>query len=116
MTVNAPLPRLLCMWCSWHVDSSEDILLPMLSAAGANDVANSFGTSVGSKTLKLWSAVVIAGVFEFLGALLLGGQVTRTIAGGIARVTTFRRFPAQFMFGGCPPTFDFPVQHLLSCS
>lgn len=66
---------------------------------GANDVANSFGTSVGSKTLKLWSAVVIAGVFEFLGALLLGGQVTRTIAGGIARVTTFRRFPAQFMFG-----------------
>lgn len=66
---------------------------------GANDVANSFGTSVGSKTLKLWSAVVIAAIFEFLGALLLGGAVTRTIAGNIARVTTFRRYPAQFMFG-----------------
>jgi sodium-dependent phosphate transporter len=64
-------------------------------------VANSFGTSVGSKTLKLWSAVVIAAIFEFLGALLLGGQVTRTIAGNIARVSTFRRFPAQFMFGEC---------------
>lgn len=64
-------------------------------------MANSFGTSVGSKTLMLWSAVVIAGIFEFLGALLLGGQVTRTIAGGIARVTTFRRFPAQFLFGAC---------------
>jgi phosphate/sulfate permease len=57
--------------------------------------------SVGSKTLKLWMAVVIAAIFEFLGALLLGGQVTRTIAGSIARVSTFRTYPAQFMFGAC---------------
>jgi len=66
---------------------------------GANDVANSFGTSVGSKTLKLWSAVVLAGIFEFLGAVLLGGSVTRTIAGGIARSATFQAQPALFMFG-----------------
>jgi phosphate/sulfate permease len=67
--------------------------------AGANDVANSFGTSVGSKTLKLWSAVCIAAVFEFLGAMLLGGAVTRTIAGGIANTSTFARTPALFMLG-----------------
>ncbi|KAI8470032.1 MAG: phosphate transporter family-domain-containing protein [Monoraphidium minutum] len=66
---------------------------------GANDVANSFGTSVGSKTLHLWSAVVIAGVFEFLGAMLLGGNVTRTISGSIANVRTFAATPAVFMFG-----------------
>jgi phosphate/sulfate permease len=117
---------------------------------------------VGSKTLKLWSAVVIAAIFEFLvsptaaqhtnqkgkslqdqgaaalsaqcilasswcgalpaaalawwaafadlnvpalhhqplqGAMTLGGQVTRTIAGGIARPQTFAKFPALFMFG-----------------
>jgi phosphate/sulfate permease len=48
-------------------------------------VANAFGTSVGSKTLSMWSAVVIAAIFEFLGAMLLGGSVTRTIAGGIAK-------------------------------
>ncbi|KAI8476390.1 MAG: phosphate transporter [Monoraphidium minutum] len=66
---------------------------------GANDVANAFGTSVGSKTLKLWSAVVIAAIFEFLGAMLLGGNVTKTIAGGIAKTTSFAKYPALFMFG-----------------
>eukprot|EP00775_Hariotina_reticulata_P003090 gene3090-3369_t len=66
---------------------------------GANDVANAFGTSVGSKTLKLWSAVLIAAIFEFLGAMLLGGVVTRTIAGGIAKPSTFTKFPSVFMFG-----------------
>ncbi|WIA38221.1 hypothetical protein OEZ86_001565 [Tetradesmus obliquus] len=66
---------------------------------GANDVANAFGTSVGSKTLKLWSAVVIAAIFEFLGAILLGGSVTKTIAGGIAKTSTFSAYPALFMFG-----------------
>ncbi|KAF6251745.1 phosphate transporter family-domain-containing protein [Scenedesmus sp. NREL 46B-D3] len=66
---------------------------------GANDVANAFGTSVGSKTLSMWSAVCIAAVFEFLGALLLGGQVTKTIAGGIAKTSTFTKAPQLFMFG-----------------
>lgn len=69
---------------------------------GANDVANAFGTSVGSKTLKLWSAVCIAAVFEFLGAQLLGGNVTKTIAGGIAKTSTFASNPYVFMFGEYP--------------
>jgi sodium-dependent phosphate transporter len=66
---------------------------------GANDVANAFGTSVGSKTLSMWSAICIAAVMEFLGAFLLGGEVTKTIAGGIAKSSTFAKTPQLFMFG-----------------
>ncbi len=55
--------------------------------------------AVGSKTLKLWGAVCIAAVFEFLGAFFLGGNVTKTIAGSIAKPATFQYYPALFMFG-----------------
>lgn len=66
---------------------------------GANDVANAFGTSVGSKTLKLWQAVCVAAVFEFLGAMLLGGAVVKTISGGIAKSSSFADTPGVFMYG-----------------
>lgn len=50
---------------------------------GANDVANAMGTSVGSGAVTIWQAVIIAGIFEFLGAWLAGGEVTQTISGGL---------------------------------
>lgn len=50
---------------------------------GANDVANNVGPAVGSKAMTLSTALVIAAVFEALGAIVAGGEVVNTIRGGI---------------------------------
>jgi len=46
---------------------------------GANDVANAMGTSVGSGAVSLKKAIIIAGIFDLLGAILVGSHVTTTI-------------------------------------
>jgi phosphate/sulfate permease len=43
-------------------------------AVGANDVAISFGTSVGSEALTMLQAVMIAAVLEISGAVFMGNQ------------------------------------------
>ncbi|HJP37807.1 MAG: anion permease [Gammaproteobacteria bacterium] len=50
---------------------------------GANDVANAMATSIGSRAITVKQAVIIAAIFEFSGAVLAGGEVTKTIRKGI---------------------------------
>ena len=57
--------------------------LYMAWGIGANDVANAMATSVGSKAITIKQAIVIAAIFEFLGAFLAGGEDTATIRKGI---------------------------------
>jgi len=66
---------------------------------GANDVANAMSTSIGSKVLTIRQAVLIAGIFEFAGAFLAGGQVTSTIRKGIIDSGTVAASPELLVFG-----------------
>ncbi|KAI9498587.1 phosphate transporter [Zychaea mexicana] len=66
---------------------------------GANDVANAFATSVSSGSLTLLQAVICACFTEFLGALLLGNQVSDTIRSGIMPLDSFEQQPEMLMLG-----------------
>lgn len=66
---------------------------------GANDVANSMGTSVGSKAVTLTQAIVIAGILEFAGAVLFGRRVSSTLAVSIANPDLFVSQPQTLLLG-----------------
>ncbi len=66
---------------------------------GANDVANAMATSVGSKSITIKQAVILAAIFEFSGAYLAGGEVTKTIRKGIVDQSIFAGQPEVLIWG-----------------
>ncbi len=66
---------------------------------GANDVANAMGTSVGSGAITFRQAVIIAAIFELTGAVLAGGEVTKTIRKGIVDVSSLSGTPELLVYG-----------------
>lgn len=66
---------------------------------GANDVANAMGTSVGSGALTIKKAILAAAIFEFLGAFLIGDEVSRTIKQGFVGPEIFMLDPEGFAYG-----------------
>ena len=69
---------------------------------GANDVANSYATSVAARTLKMWHVGILAACTEFVGAVALGEKVTDTIKSGIIDIERFNGNPGTLMLAmGC---------------
>jgi sodium-dependent phosphate transporter len=56
----------------WIVVFAYIVAFVLAFGLGANDVSNSFGTSVGSKVLTVKQACSIASVVEIAGAVLIG--------------------------------------------
>ncbi|KAB8210118.1 Phosphate transporter family protein [Aspergillus parasiticus SU-1] len=57
---------------------------------GANDVANSWATSVSSRSISYRQAMIFGTIFEFLGAVCVGARTADTIKNGIIPVSAFR--------------------------
>ena len=66
---------------------------------GANDAANAFASSVGSKALTIKQVVVLAAIFETSGAVLMGSHVAETIRKGIADYECFEDNPDLLAYG-----------------
>ncbi|HIJ79997.1 MAG: inorganic phosphate transporter [Desulfobulbaceae bacterium] len=60
---------------------------------GANDVANSMADAVGSKAISIKQAVILAGICEFSGAVLVGSHVTDTVRKGIVDPSLLASMP-----------------------
>ncbi|NRG19522.1 inorganic phosphate transporter [Rhizobiales bacterium] len=79
----------------FFVDQPEWLLVAAASAIGAymainigaNDIANNVGPAVGARAMTLTSALILAAVAESAGALIAGGSVVETVAGGIVDPT-----------------------------
>ncbi len=83
--ISLTLISLLAVYVAWNL--------------GANDVANSMGTSVGSKAITLTQAIIIAGILEFTGAVVFGKQVSATLATKVANPSLFADSPETFILG-----------------
>ena len=63
----------------------------------SQDVANSYATSVSSKSLTLIQAGILATITEFVGAIALGQQVTSTVRSGVFSITPFNDSPGTLV-------------------
>ncbi|KAL2118817.1 hypothetical protein VTJ04DRAFT_5776 [Mycothermus thermophilus] len=66
---------------------------------GANDVANSWATSVASQSVTYLQAMILASLMEFAGSVGVGARVADTIRTKIVDTSLFKDEPAMLMLG-----------------
>ncbi|MBB5832223.1 inorganic phosphate transporter [Brachybacterium aquaticum] len=105
--ITAAMVVSFTIWSFGHTGSGVNPWMLLLAIAfglfmafniGGNDVANSFGTSVGAGTLTMRQALAVAAIFEVSGAILAGGQVTETVRSGIVDLESVSSDPAAFAY------------------
>lgn len=66
---------------------------------GANSVANIFGTSIGSKVLTHFQAVILSSIFMSLGAVIMGPAVANTMVNNLVDIKLYKLDPELLMLG-----------------
>jgi len=91
--------EILATYGTWFLVLAIIFGFYMTWGIGANDVANAMGTSVGSGAITVMQAIIIAAVFEFAGAFIAGGHVTKTIRKGIIDPSSITGSPEILVYG-----------------
>ncbi|KAM0425316.1 hypothetical protein ACHAPT_009372 [Fusarium lateritium] len=66
---------------------------------GANDVANSWATSVSSRSITYLQAMTLGSILEFAGSVGVGARVADTIRTKVVDIDQFENDPALLMLG-----------------
>jgi len=98
----------------WIVVAAFVVSFLLAFGVGANDVANSFGTSVGSGALTLRAACILATIFEVAGAILIGYKVSDTMRKGILDVTLYENAEKELMLGSLAALAGSAIWNLLA--
>ncbi len=96
---RSELMEVIAEYSIWFISLALIFGMCMAWGIGANDVANAMGTSVGSGAITVMQAVIIAAIFEFMGAFLAGGHVTSTIRKDIIDPSGIINNPEYLIYG-----------------
>ncbi|XP_036992091.2 sodium-dependent phosphate transporter 1 [Artibeus jamaicensis] len=98
----------------WMLILGFIIAFVLAFSVGANDVANSFGTAVGSGVVTLKQACILASIFETVGSVLLGAKVSETIRKGLIDVSMYKSSQKLLMAGSVSAMFGSAVWQLVA--